>query len=265
MRAVHGLLQVEVSRSDDVRALVLGALFTRQLKGIGPDGAEAVCNVSRGGKMNKSGRNTYCGHIPHLNPLLDVDTAVMMQLLFRWFRKGEPSPDFVSNRCRDLFATYLVCPAQSDGGKPMRYDDQLRHTKSIFDHIDLRSTHFLHQWKGEVLRAAESGGMSDEDMDRMTRVQQKVRNQSYVVGLSTIGSVFSAGGEMHDVKSFYDPQLIKLPDAEWLEAIDLLLPFLRAQRGAVAAAVKGKTGKELDKARLFSAQGCLRALERIPV
>ena len=34
---------------------------------------------------------------------------------------------------------------------------------------------------------------------------------------------------------------------------------------AVAAAVKGKTGKELDKARLFSAQGCLRALERIPV
>jgi len=95
MRGEHAQLQVDTTRSEDGRSGVLGALFTRVIKGVGPkrDGGEpAVCCVMKGGKTNKAGRSLYAGHLPHLNPLRDADTAIFTTLLYRWMVSGPFHP-----------------------------------------------------------------------------------------------------------------------------------------------------------------------------
>lgn len=161
----------------------------------------------------------------------------------------------------------------------MRYDTQLKNCKLAFKHCKLLSTHYMHQWKGQNLRAGESEGLSRDERDAMAHRQGDVLKESYEVGISTRPAVLAAGGDIEHTRQHVNPQLsIAATEAEKRTAIFELVPMLLSAEQQVKEAVaavqeaQGKMrrgrkqasgGKAMADARLHSAQGALRALMRM--
>jgi len=250
------------ARGEDLRGMVVGGFSWVNYEGVGPMlvGMGALMIVLRSGKLNRSGRRTRSGMLPHKNPLLCPINALGLSLLYRWLVNREPIPDWGDGEYATLFRPVLR--SATDGLTPMSWDRHDVLCRQVFSFFQIITSHSTHHMRGDTARYLELCLVSIELIKKhMNRVDNAHAN-SYGTGAAIGPMLGIAGFSTTDPQAALAPHLL---DSELLDGlVNLVLPWLADEEAKVAAASElHKTSASVKSERLRMRQESVKAIRRI--
>jgi len=256
LHVTRTLTEALAARGEDTRFHHLASMFTKKLPGVGPTraGAVALCFVTNQGKVNRSGRRTYTGGLAHYNPLMDFVAPIGLDYVYRWQVLKEKSPDF--DDFRTMFAAKL-CRSSQSHSHSASYESQLEAFTALWKCLDVTPQEKKHYGRGAAHVNLDERNVLPEFVDRLANRLHDAKHSSYALNLprdALLGSAAFPG----DVKNHacYNPPHTSVEISD--DAIFELLPWLRAERAKLDAALRAAEGlsfEEKKKARLFCLQG----------
>ena len=267
-------------RCEDMRYHKLATMFTCQLKGIGPDpkGMTALGFIGNQGKVNKSGRHTKQGMLPHISPLLCPVASVGLNFLYRYqvnfaffqshckiecrpmtycpplLKVGtEPHPVFT--QFTTLFGAFL-CRASLDSGaqRSATYASQRNAFEGFFKQLEFDPPVKTHYGRGEAYITCDELGVHPEQVDRLANRIHDAKHNSYATNFPRDALVAIAGGDHQYQSAFCVTHLLPMD----MSVVEEALPWIKDEReklqSAVAEAGAACHGK-MSSGRLYCAQG----------
>jgi hypothetical protein len=255
-----------LSRSDDLRTIMICLLFTQFMKMVGPAGSRALAHASKQGKTNTSGRVENGGGLPHANSLFCPVAAMGNCLLFRWGVSGERPPSLAN------YEDFFTCPllrSFSDARCGVSYAIQYRIVCDLYENLDIFVSKACHQGRAEGQKELRMLQVSKESISALAHYEKSAQDISYLNDLPQDASFAACGGlDGGDVGGLATQK--RFAPAAWIppmadellfEAARWLQDMEREVAEKIAGLKPGSKRREFKEARLFSAKGALRALK----
>ena len=253
------------SRGEDLRYEVLASMFTSTLRTLGPresGGVEALCYIANCGKVNRSGRKTTHGFIPHMNALLCGVALIGFLLIYRWQIAKEDHPDFTDYTT--LFGCHLY-RSPTDMSKSVSYETMRNIFTAFFKFLKCVVNAVTHYPRHEAYQEMDANGVRAEDVDRLANRVKDAKSNSYALNLP-VPSVAERGGRRLDDLNGPGPahmQALPLVTSEHLNELTqgwILEEMRKVEEALETAARSASPSTQMRKFKLFAAKGSLAAV-----